>query len=116
VFEALARRGATVTAIVSGDPGCDRQDLVANAVRFTLTLRDGIAREVHVFAFRSTAALASARASLEACRASFDFGSARPGGAVGTVEVGAFHAFGAPWSAEVRDVLEGALGEATRGG
>jgi hypothetical protein len=116
VFEGLARRGATVTGIVSGDAGCDRSDLVANAVRFTLTLPDRVPREIHLFAFRNQAALESARTSLTFCAATFRERRDRPDGSVGSVEVGAAHAFGAPFTAEVGDLLRGALAEASGGG
>jgi hypothetical protein len=116
VFEALARRGAAVTGIVSGDPACDRLDLVANAVRFTLTMSDGVPREIHLFAFRNQAGLESARSSLTYCTSSFRERLDRPNGSVGSVESGALYAFGAPFAPAVRDLLIGAFIEAAGGG
>jgi hypothetical protein len=113
VLEALARRGATVTQIVSGDPGCADPTLVANAIRFHVQLDDGVDREVHLFAFRDPAALARAQASLNECMGSFT--GARPGQSTGSVQVGPFHAFGAPWSERVSVLLADALREAIGG-
>lgn len=114
VFEALARRGATVTRMVSGDPGCADPTLVANAIRFHVQLDDGVDREVHLFGFRDAAALARAQASLDDCMRSF-VDQGRSGEAVGSVQVGPFHAFGAPWSDRLSALLTDALREAIGG-
>jgi hypothetical protein len=113
VFEALARRGATVTRIVSGDPGCSDPTLVANAVRFHVQLDDGVDREVHLFGFRDATALARAQASLDECMRSFVDG--HPGESIGSVQVGPFHALGAPWSERLSVLLTDALREAIGG-
>jgi hypothetical protein len=113
VLEALARRGATVTQIVSGDPGCADPTLVANAIRFHIRLADGVDREVHLFGFRDAAALARAQASLNECMRSFMAG--RPGESTGSVQVGPFRAFGAAWSKRLSALLADALREAIGG-
>jgi hypothetical protein len=114
VFEALARRGAAVTQIVSGDPGCSDPTLIANAVRFQVRLDDGVDREIHLFGFRDAAALARAQQALNDCLTSFvDRG--HPSENIGSVQVGPFHAFGAPWSPRLNAVLADALREAIGG-
>jgi hypothetical protein len=104
IFGELARRGATVSEIVSGDPGCDDPSLVANAVRFTVVLSDGTRRQVHLFGFRNDVALANAAGSLERCRADFA-GRVEPGATIGATTAGPYYAFGAPWSAELEVLL-----------
>jgi hypothetical protein len=113
VLEALARRGATVTQIVSGDPGCADRTLVANAIRFHVRLDDGVDREVHLFGFRDAAALGRAQASLTECARSFM--AERLDESSGSVEVGPFHAFGAPWSERLSVLLGDAFREAIGG-
>jgi hypothetical protein len=114
VFEALARRGATVTQVVSGDPGCADRTLVANAVRFTLQLGDGVTREVHLFGFRDAAALDAARPRLDECIG--EFAARKPSGEPpGAVRVSPFYAFGSPWSESAGSLLSAALGEAVEG-
>jgi hypothetical protein len=114
VFEALARRGATVTRIVSGDTGCADPTLVGNAVSFHLRLDDGVDREVHLFGFRDGAALDAAEPRLDECMRQFlaKKPSAEPPGAVG---VGPFYAFASQWSESAGDALGAALGEAVGG-
>jgi hypothetical protein len=104
VFSELARRGATVTQIVSGAPGCDDPSLVANAVRLTIRLADGVPRTVHLFGFRNAAALRAASANLEQCRRSFEASAAT--GSVGAMTSAPYYAFGAPWSPELATLLE----------
>jgi hypothetical protein len=113
VFESLARRGATVTQVVAGDSGCADPTLVANAVRLHVRLDDGVDREIHLFGFRDVAALTRAQASLSACRLSYAEG--RAGETVGSVQIGPFEAFGAPWSDRLGAVLSDALREAIEG-
>jgi len=114
VFEGLARRGATVTRIVSGDPGCTDPTLVANAVRFSLELDDGVVREIHLFGFRNAATRAAAQAGLTACSREFA-AKGRAGESTGTVQAGPFEAFGRPWSERVETLLRDALRETIEG-
>jgi hypothetical protein len=114
VFEGLARRGATVTRIVSGDPGCTDPTLVANAVRFSLELDDGVVREIHLFGFRNAAVLSAAQAGLTGCMREFA-AKGGPGESTGTVQAGPFEAFGRPWSERVKALLADALREAIEG-
>jgi hypothetical protein len=68
IFEELARRGATVTSIVSGDPGCDEPQLVDNAVSFDLLGPEHEAPvRVHLLIFRNAAAYDAAAKALSAC-------------------------------------------------
>lgn len=70
IFEALASRGATVTGIVGGDPGCDEADLVDNAIRFELRGRnETVPRTVHLFTFRDRMAFEAAATSFRRCLA-----------------------------------------------
>ena len=108
IFEELARRGGTVTEIVSGETGCGEADLVDNAIRFRL-LAPGAAEpaRVHLFLFRGRAAFDQGAEPVERCRSTFESGA--PAGSVGGLAVAPYRLFASGWSPEAGELLETTL-------
>jgi hypothetical protein len=111
LVQQITRRGATVTATVSGDTGCSDSTLTDNALHLTVNLpNDTQPRDVYIFTFRSTRFDSSAVA-IDACQAAF--ASAHPGTSVTRLDIAPYRAFGAGWSQSLSATITAALTEAS---
>ncbi len=108
ILAELAVRGAQVTDVTSGDPGCQSPELVGNAVRARVAIPgDEEPRLVHLLVFRNGSALQAAAAEIASCRqeVAADNGDAD----IDVVEVSPYSAFGPDWSPEFERFLESAM-------
>jgi hypothetical protein len=113
VLEQLALHGASVIRTVSGDAGCADSALHSNAVRIDLTVDDMPSEQrVYLFRWRRPADFDAAADSFAGCVSGY---SAPAEGAVETVEVPPWRAFGPNWSDELRQALEAGLSAAAGG-
>lgn len=111
---AIVRHGATVTAAVPGDSACDDPNLIANAMRLSVTdPGDGTARDVWLYSFRERSWAAS-EAPVDACQAAFE--AANPDATVMRIDIPVYRAFGADWSEDLVHALEAAITEASDAG
>ena len=111
LVQEITRRGATVTATVSGDPGCSDSTLTDNALHLTITIPDDpTPRDVYIFTFRSTKFDASA-APIDACEAAY--AQAHPGLKPTRLDIAPYRAFGADWSPTLSATITAALTEAS---
>jgi hypothetical protein len=111
LVQEVTRRGASVTATVSGDTGCSDSTLTDNALHLTVKmLDDSQPRDVYIFTFRSTRFDASA-AAIDACQAAF--ASAHPGTKPTRLDIAPYRAFGADWSPSLSQTITAALTEAS---
>ncbi len=111
LVQEITRRGATVTATVSGDTGCSDATLTDNALHLTVTTAtDSTPRDVYIFTFRSTKFDASA-APIDACQAAW--AQAHPGMNVTRLDIAPYRAFGADWSPSLSSTITAALTEAS---
>lgn len=112
IFEELARRGATVTGIVSGDPGCDERELVDNAIRFRLAAPGAGRAAVYLLIFRHRAAFEESAASVERCVEALGAAAGEP---VDRLDLRPYRAYGPAWSDRLRELLRETLAELSGG-
>jgi hypothetical protein len=111
---AIVRHGATVTATVPGDSACDDPNLVANALRLSVTdPGDGSAKDVWLYSFRERSWAAS-EAPVDACQATF--ADTNPDATITRIDIPVYRAFGADWSEELIHALDAAITEASEAG
>ncbi len=111
LVQEITRRDATVTATVSGDPGCGDSTLTDNALHLTVTVPgDAQPRDVYIFTFRSTRFDDSAT-TIDACQAAW--AQAHPGVKVSRLDIAPYRAFGADWSPTLSATISAALTEAS---
>jgi hypothetical protein len=111
LVQEITRRGATVTATVSGDTGCNDSTLTDNALHLTIEVPDDSQpRDVYIFTFRSTSFGASA-APIDACQAAY--AQAHPGASVTRLDIAPYRAFGAGWPPSLSAIVTAALTEAS---
>ncbi|MGI8703076.1 MAG: hypothetical protein ACR2JZ_01025 [Candidatus Limnocylindrales bacterium] len=110
LFEALALRGASVSNIVSGDPGCDDPGLAANSVRIRLRdPDDGAQRDAHLFVFKDRAFFEQAGPAVDACQEAFEVERGMADGQAQRLDVSPFRIFGTDWSPALREAVGEAL-------
>ena len=115
VMAALARHGAVVTDVMSGESACDDRGLVANALHVVATAPDDpTRRDVFIYLFRVKGWEDSAEA-VDACQDAY--ADSLDGGAlVQRVDVPTYRAFGADWSNGLTEAITDALEEASTKG
>jgi hypothetical protein len=107
LVQQITRRNATVTATVSGDPGCSDPTLTDNALHLSITVPgDQTPRDVYIFTFRSTKWDGS-RASVDACQSAY--AAAHPGSQVTRLDIAPYRAFGSDWSPFLSGAITAAL-------
>jgi hypothetical protein len=111
---AIARQGVTVREAIPGDSACDDPDLVANAMRLSVTDPDGGAqRDVWLYSFRERS-WATSQGPVDDCQAAFQ--AADPGAVVTRLDVPVYRTFGADWSTALRDAMAAGLADAAEAG
>jgi len=110
ILEELARRGGTVSEIVSGDPGCADPELAGNAIRFSLTVPGASgSADVYLFTFKNRPFFERGAAAVDACQRAYETDAARTGGPVERIDVSPYRAFGEDWSPGLRIFLEATM-------
>jgi hypothetical protein len=110
IFEELARRGATVSDIVSGDSGCGDPALAGNATHFRLTVPGASGRaDVYLFTFKNRPFYERGASAVDACQRAYEARSARAGGRVERIDVSPYRAFGDGWTPGLRSFLQATM-------
>lgn len=108
----LTKRSVVISDLVSGDAGCDDQDLIPTAIGFDASGIDQAEPvRIHIYIFRNRTSFEKLRASIDDCARSFVTDPAT----YETVEQSPFVLAGqGPWApgfeAAIRDALEVAAG------
>lgn len=113
IFEGLVIRGVAVEETVGGDPGCDRPELRDNALRAGIRY-EGVAYDLHLFAFRNPRAFDASARDLDACQR--EYAQQQRDLTARHVQAGPYRAFGAGWGPRLEVIIEDALKDAAAGG
>lgn len=118
VVTELIKRQVAVVQTIGGDPGCDDADLRPNGVHLRVSLKpDPTVYDIYLFRFKDDATWSSGSAAVTACAAAgASTATAAADGALQTIAVSPYRAFGLGWPSALRAALEATLRVASAGG
>jgi hypothetical protein len=114
IAQALGSQGITIANVVSGEPGCQDQDLARTAVSFTASgLDQSSPTRIYLYLFRNRDTFVRLRSAVDACARAY----ATDPAVFGSVEASPYVAAGpGPWGATFTDHLRTALTAAAGNG
>jgi hypothetical protein len=114
VLSAISRRGVSVQQSTAGESACEDRGLIPNSLHLRGSVAaDPAPRDIWIYTFREKSWTGS-QAVVDACQAVYQ--AANPAAVITRIDIPTYRAFGADWSPELAESIQGALTEAAQAG